>query len=162
MTTFYCLRFETLLTWRARSQYLYYPETRWPGYTPRHRASFLSPPTNRRATVEVFDLPRGNGPRSKHRFQQFFYCWMSIRCRRNVFTEPFLSSDPLLSLIRNLLPSSECCFVVWFEIATRQRLYMLQCTYMCTRITYKTVNSWCPLGTGLLTTDYVECRHVKL
>jgi hypothetical protein len=33
MKTFYCLRFETLPTWRARSQYLYHPGTVWPGYT---------------------------------------------------------------------------------------------------------------------------------
>jgi hypothetical protein len=36
MTIFYCLRFETPPTWRARSPYLYPPGTGWPGYTPRH------------------------------------------------------------------------------------------------------------------------------
>jgi hypothetical protein len=35
MTIFYCLRFETPLTWRARSQYLYPPGTGWRSYTPR-------------------------------------------------------------------------------------------------------------------------------
>jgi hypothetical protein len=54
MTTFYCLRFETPPTWRARSPYLYTPGTRWPGYTPRHWVPFSSPPTTRRANVEVF------------------------------------------------------------------------------------------------------------
>jgi hypothetical protein len=31
------------------------PGTGWPGYTPRHWVPFSSPPTTRRATVEVFD-----------------------------------------------------------------------------------------------------------
>jgi hypothetical protein len=31
------------------------PRTGWPGYTPRHWVPFSSPPTNSRATVEVFD-----------------------------------------------------------------------------------------------------------
>jgi hypothetical protein len=55
MTTFYCLRFETPPTWRARSPYLYPTGTTWPGYTPRHWVPFSSPSTTRRATVEVFD-----------------------------------------------------------------------------------------------------------
>jgi hypothetical protein len=36
MTAFYCLRFETPPIWRARSPYLYPPETKWPRYIPRH------------------------------------------------------------------------------------------------------------------------------
>jgi hypothetical protein len=55
MTTFYCLRIEIHPTWRARSPYLYPPGTRRPGYTPRPWVPFSSPPTIRRATVEVFD-----------------------------------------------------------------------------------------------------------
>jgi hypothetical protein len=42
-------------TSRTRSPYLYPTGTGWPGYTPRHWVSFSSPPTTRRATVEVFD-----------------------------------------------------------------------------------------------------------
>jgi hypothetical protein len=55
MTILYCLRFETLPTWRARSPYLYPPGTGWPGYTPGHWVPFSSPPTTRRTTMEVFD-----------------------------------------------------------------------------------------------------------
>jgi hypothetical protein len=55
MTTFYCLRFETLPTCRARSPYLYPPGTGWLGYAPRHWVPFPSPLTMRRVTVEVFD-----------------------------------------------------------------------------------------------------------
>jgi hypothetical protein len=35
--------------------YLYPPGTGWSGYTPRHRLPVSSPPTTRRATVEVFE-----------------------------------------------------------------------------------------------------------
>jgi hypothetical protein len=55
--TFHCLRFKTPPTWRAKSPYLlvYAPETGWPSYTPRYWVPFSSPPTTRRATVEVLD-----------------------------------------------------------------------------------------------------------
>jgi hypothetical protein len=53
--TFYCLRFETPTTRRARSPYIYPLGTGWPSYAPRHRVPFSSPPTTRRATVEVFE-----------------------------------------------------------------------------------------------------------
>jgi hypothetical protein len=42
-------------TWRVRSPYLYPPGTWWSIYNPRHWVPFSSPPTTRRATVEVFD-----------------------------------------------------------------------------------------------------------
>jgi hypothetical protein len=44
VTIFYHLRFDTPLTWRVRSTYLYPQGTLWPSYTPRHWAPFLSPP----------------------------------------------------------------------------------------------------------------------
>jgi hypothetical protein len=40
VTIFYCLRFETPLTCKARSLYLYPPGTGWPSYTPRHWVPF--------------------------------------------------------------------------------------------------------------------------
>jgi hypothetical protein len=55
MNIFYCLEFETSLTLRARSPYLYPPGTGWPSYTFRHWVPFSSPPTTRMATVEVFE-----------------------------------------------------------------------------------------------------------
>jgi hypothetical protein len=55
VTTFYCLRFETPPTWRARSPYLYPPGTGWPSYTPRHWVPLSSPLTTRRDTMEVFE-----------------------------------------------------------------------------------------------------------
>jgi hypothetical protein len=41
--------------WRTKSPYLYPPGTWSPGYTPRYWVPFSSPPTTRKATVEVFD-----------------------------------------------------------------------------------------------------------
>jgi hypothetical protein len=55
MTVFYYLRFKTPPTWRASSPYLYPPGTEWPSYTPRHLVPFSSPPTTRRAMMEVFE-----------------------------------------------------------------------------------------------------------
>jgi hypothetical protein len=55
MTTFYCLRFATHATLRARSPYLCPPGTMSPVYIPRHWVPFSSPSATRRATVEVFD-----------------------------------------------------------------------------------------------------------
>jgi hypothetical protein len=55
MTIFDCLRFQTPSTWRASSPYLYPPGTGRPSYTPRHKVPFSSPPTTRRAKVEVLE-----------------------------------------------------------------------------------------------------------
>jgi hypothetical protein len=87
MTIFHCLTLETPSTWRARSPYLYSPRTRSPGYTPKHWVPFSSPPTTRRATVEVFEptskrdlvlkitpLP---GPHRKHRSSFFARLFIS-------------------------------------------------------------------------------------
>jgi hypothetical protein len=52
MTVFYCLRFETALTWRVRSPYLYFPGRGWPSFTSRHRVLFSLPPKTHRATVK--------------------------------------------------------------------------------------------------------------
>jgi hypothetical protein len=48
MIIFYCLRFETYSTWRARFPDLYPPGTGWPSYTFRHWVPYSSPPTTRR------------------------------------------------------------------------------------------------------------------
>jgi hypothetical protein len=64
MAIFYCLRFETPPTWRAKFTYLYPPATGWPSYTPRHQVPFrcllqlaglqwryLTPPSRRKHTL---------------------------------------------------------------------------------------------------------------
>jgi hypothetical protein len=55
MTIFYCLRFETLPNWRARSPNLLLPGTGSPSYTPRHWVPLSSPLTTHRTTEEVFE-----------------------------------------------------------------------------------------------------------
>jgi hypothetical protein len=67
------------------------------------RLPFSSPPTTRRVRVEVFDpastrvrpvasvlflITPLHGPSRKHRFRQYLYCCISIRCSGVVFTEP--------------------------------------------------------------------------
>jgi hypothetical protein len=54
MIIFYSLRFETPPNWGGRPSYLYPPGTGWQGYARRYWVPFSSPPTTRRATVEVF------------------------------------------------------------------------------------------------------------
>jgi hypothetical protein len=77
MTVFYCLRFETPPTWKAKSPYLYPPGTGWPSYTSRPWVPFSSPFTTRRATVGVFEpasklvtlvIKPWVAPNRKHRF----------------------------------------------------------------------------------------------
>jgi hypothetical protein len=63
-TIFYSLSIENSPTWRTRSPHLYPPGTGWPSYTPRHRVPFSSPPTTRRAGVEVFEPASTRGPSS--------------------------------------------------------------------------------------------------
>jgi hypothetical protein len=57
MITFYCLTFETPVTQRARSPYLYPPGRWWPSYNPRHCVPFSSTPMTRRATRGYLTRP---------------------------------------------------------------------------------------------------------
>jgi hypothetical protein len=102
MTIFYCLRFDTPPTWRARWPYLYPPGTGWLSYILRHWVPFSSAPTTRRGRVEVFEPASmrccsiyyiRHGPHRKHHVKQFFYCCVCIRCGGNVFTDPLPSND---------------------------------------------------------------------
>jgi hypothetical protein len=57
-------------TWRTRSPYLYPPGTGWFSYNPRHWVPFSSPPTTRRATVEVLDP--ASTTQSQNQSQSYF------------------------------------------------------------------------------------------
>jgi hypothetical protein len=57
----------------------------------------------------VFLITPWHGPSTKRRFQHYLYCCMRIRCRGNVFTEPFPSSGCLFLLIKTRLPSNQWC-----------------------------------------------------
>jgi hypothetical protein len=118
MTTLYCLRFETPPSWRVRSPYLYAPGTGWPGYTPRHLVPFSSPPTTRRATVEVFEPTSCLQNNSSARTTQKTH---SLSCCRGLFTAPLHNNgrgtdhieNELLILLRTCmyraLPSNGRC-----------------------------------------------------
>jgi hypothetical protein len=89
------------------------PGTGWPSYTPRHWVPFLSPPTIRRATVEVFEpasardrlssnfvsflLHLGKDHIETPSFQQYPCCCAWNCCCGNVFTEPFPRNCPGIS-----------------------------------------------------------------
>jgi hypothetical protein len=60
----YCtVSFDTLPTWRAKSQYLYPPGIWWPRYTPGHCVPFSSHLTPGRSTVDVFQ-PASDPPQN--------------------------------------------------------------------------------------------------
>jgi hypothetical protein len=56
-----------------------------------------------------------------------FSCSCSITSMGNcLFVKALPSNGRVYLLIKNLLPSSDCCVFVCFEVATQQRLYTLQ------------------------------------
>jgi hypothetical protein len=50
-----------------------------------------------------------HGPSRKHRFQQYLYCCMRVRCSGNVFTEPLPSNG---STLYNIF-TGEYVFLLW-------------------------------------------------
>jgi hypothetical protein len=125
MIIFYCIRFETPPTWRASSPYLYPPGTVWPSYTSRHWVPVSSPPTTRRARVEVFDpastrkvLPIFPSPQievwprhepcRKHLLQQLFYCCVCICYNGNEIASRCLAKTCSCSLFRLSGVMSHC------------------------------------------------------
>jgi hypothetical protein len=57
----------------------------------------------------VFLITPRHGPSRKRLFQPYLCCCMRIRCRWDVFTDPFPSIGRLFLLIKNLLPSNQWC-----------------------------------------------------
>jgi hypothetical protein len=108
----------------------------------------FSHPTTRRAKVELFeptstlgDLSGSNslnselvplivpvhGPLIKHPFQQFLYCCTGfVAVGTYLLAKALLSNGWLYLLIENLLPSSRCCFVVYFAVVNQERVCTLQ------------------------------------
>jgi hypothetical protein len=91
MTIFYCLKFETPPTCRARSPYLYPPGRGWSSYNPRHWVPFSSPPTTLRATVTSTPPPHGlsclrslfcslGAVPTENTTSQLFLCCLQRRC----------------------------------------------------------------------------------
>jgi hypothetical protein len=111
MTIFYCLRFETPPTWRARTSCLHSPGTGWLHYIPRHWFPFRLPPTTRRAMVEVFKPASRETPKTLSCWSLLYslstdhientdskgsYIVVCIHCHGNMFTEPLPSNVRLL------------------------------------------------------------------
>jgi hypothetical protein len=101
--TYFTLRFETPVIWRARSAYLYPPGTGWPSYTPRHWVPFSSPLTTRRSAVEVFEPASTRGTDS---FE------VRVTLRLVVYNQSVLASSPLRLTTRDifLLSYSSGCY----------------------------------------------------
>jgi hypothetical protein len=102
MTIFYCLRFETPPTWKARLPYLYPPGTGWPSYTT---------PTTRRATLEVFEPTSSRAP-ALHSLILLITSRHGPHRRHSIVACTAISSErasntafqPVNMRIRNLLP----------------------------------------------------------
>jgi hypothetical protein len=103
MTIFYCLRFKTTPTWRARSPYLYPPRTGWSSYTPRHWVLFSSLRTIRRATVEAFKPASARGLKTESE-SELLYHW---QITGNQFV---LALKPLSVRERDFLPNDWISF----------------------------------------------------
>jgi hypothetical protein len=104
--TFYCLKFETAPTWRARSPYLYPPGTGSPIYTPRYWDPFSSPPMTRRATAETF---KPTPTRACPEYSMSVLCYDRWRVGQSVL----VSSIHLGPKTRFLLLSDSCGFLIW-------------------------------------------------
>jgi hypothetical protein len=83
----------------AQSFSVQVPWDSWPYFTVSDsRLLFSSPPTTRRATVQVFDPasawdPRYIASRRTHRKRRFLYCCMLIHCCRDVFIAHLRSNE---------------------------------------------------------------------
>jgi hypothetical protein len=114
ITIFYCLRFETPPSWRARSPYLYRPGTGCPSYTRRHLVSFPSPSTTRRATVDIIEhaSTRGNP-------QQLSDSAYEISARTEQ-KKPSVSHSAIVALetffFPEFLPRNCCCTLAYFAV----------------------------------------------
>jgi hypothetical protein len=100
MSIFYCLRFETPPTWRAKSPYLYHPETGWPSYTPRQWVNFSPLPTTLNCQLLIKSR---HGSHRKH----------GSHCCRRMFTDPLLRNGLLIccSLVPYAFYSAGTCLL---------------------------------------------------
>jgi hypothetical protein len=149
MIIFYCLRFETPPTWRARSPYLYPPGKRWPSYTPRHWVPFSSPPTTCRATVEVFEPDSTRGTLNNkllvlviyawhglHRKYFFHYCVFSLHWGNSVPTEMFPSNG--CSAVASLHSNESACHKMFTELhwsCAKEDIYPYKYPLFCSVLT---------------------------
>jgi hypothetical protein len=85
VTIFYCHRFKTPQTWRARSPYLYPPGAGWPSYNTRHWVPFPLPPRHAGLQWRYLNPPP---------------CRVEVsKIVRNVFVVSSLTSEGWVSLL---------------------------------------------------------------
>jgi hypothetical protein len=102
--TFYCLRFETPSTWRARFPYLYPPGTGWPSYTPRHWVLFSSSPITQQRGCHVVFVSAGT---------RLPCCCLAI----NVYFDLTIRLSDVISQYDRFLPDILCLlFIVPFDV----------------------------------------------
>jgi hypothetical protein len=117
MIVFYCLRFETPPTWRARSPYLYHPVTGW------SRSPGTGFPFRRLLRLaglrwRYSDRPPRwvrDGPHRKHRFH---YCCAIVSVETYLFAKPLLSNCRCVFFISRSLPSNGfTCHNIYINIS---------------------------------------------
>jgi hypothetical protein len=85
-----------------------------------HRLPYKFPRYHWLTSKFVSVITSRHGPRRKHHSLSY-----SNRFRGNVFEKVLLSNGCSYLLIKNLLPSSECCFVVCVQVFLQQGVYTL-------------------------------------
>jgi hypothetical protein len=91
MTTFYCLRFETPQNLEGQVPVFISPRNRVAQLYPQALVPFSSPPTTRRATVEVFEPVSKRGLDTK---SKLLYGWCVARLYSELYSEVALSRKP--------------------------------------------------------------------
>jgi hypothetical protein len=131
---FYCLRFETTPTWRARTPYLYPPGTGWPGCIPGHWILFSSHEW-RLITCPTFIIPGRTEYRTLPWTVYVIRCSSvaAWTCVNSVATNPLLSeplsSNKLFRLITHLTTKirSQLLHVSFFAFRERTWIYRREC-----------------------------------
>jgi hypothetical protein len=93
-------------------------------------------------------------PRHGPHRKQLFHCCPNHLNGKCMPVKASPSNGRVYLLIKNLLPCSECRFVVCFEVATQQRLYTLQ--YLYSRNLYCTF----PFYHDVVTRIIILCRKL--
>jgi hypothetical protein len=89
-TVFYCLKFETPPILRARSPYLYFLGTEWPSYSPGIGFPFCRLLQLAGLRWRYSNPAPRTGSHRKHRFKQFFCCWVTSLSTRTAQKRPLI------------------------------------------------------------------------
>jgi hypothetical protein len=98
-----------------------------PGYTRRQWVPFSSPPTSRRATVEVFDPASTQDPTSSH---QLSCLYLGTDRTENIVPLLYRTVAMETRLFAKPLLSKSCSIFAYLAVDAQQRVFMPQ-YYMC-------------------------------